>query len=136
MALRLLLGVIGLGIIYLGLNIALGGITTLGWRVDPSFVEAIDAEIFAVQDNHTRFLGGVWLTIGLLFAAGAIWLHRFGQTLFWLCCLIAFSGLFRLSAPDLNVITDPRIIRSFALEMILFPLLAYWLHKVNQQTTE
>lgn len=131
LVLRLVLGLLGLAICFIGLNVGLGGIATLGWQVDPGYVTAVDADLFAVQDSHTRFLGGVWFSIGLLFIAGALKPLRFAPVLFWICCLITLAGLFRLSAPEPAIVMDGRIIGSFALELIGFPLLAIWLRRVN-----
>ena len=136
MLLQIVLGTVGAAIILLGLNVGLGGIATLGWQVDPDFVAPVDTDVFAVQDSHTRFLGGVWFGVGMLFVAGAVSLRRFATTLIWLCCVIAFAGLFRLSAGNPGVVTDARVIGSFGLELIGFPLLALWLHKTNKRTAE
>jgi hypothetical protein len=69
--LRMVLALCGIGIVMLGLNVSLGGIVTMGWQGSTDFVAITDAAAFQVQDNHVRFIAGVWTGVGLLFLAGA-----------------------------------------------------------------
>ena len=79
--LRILLAIMGVVIIWLGLNIGLGGIATLGWQGPSDFFTITNKAAFHVQDNHVRFIGGVWLGVGMFFIAGAILLHQLSSVL-------------------------------------------------------
>ncbi len=72
MLLRGLLACIGAVVIWLGLNISLGGIATLGWQDATEFFAITDAQVFVVQDNHVRFIAGVWTGVGVFLIAGAV----------------------------------------------------------------
>ena len=125
--LRTILMIIGAVIVVLGLNIGLGGIKTLGWQTVRDFVAITDSVTFGTQDNHIRFIGGVWFGVGVVFFAGGIALQSLRPTLIVLAVLIAVAGLFRLSALDAAVFTSMAIAPSLALEVVGFPLLALWL---------
>lgn len=127
--LRTILMIIGAVIVVLGLNIGLGGIKTLGWQTVRDFVAITDSVTFGTQDNHIRFIGGVWFGVGVVFFAGGIALQSLRPTLIVLAILIAVAGLFRLSALDVAVFTSMAIAPSLALEVVGFPLLAWWLSK-------
>lgn len=118
---------VGAAIIFLGLNIGLGGIKTLGWQSSRDFVAVTDAAVFGAQDSHIRFLGGVWFGVGTTFLIGGFALRAFRPTLIILSYMIAIGGLFRLSGMDMGVIFSAAIAPSLTLELIGFPLLAGWL---------
>lgn len=131
--LNLIIALIGIAIMFLGLNIGLGGIKTLGWQTAGDFVAISDIQIFNVQDNHIRFVGGVWFGVGATFLLGAFAINKLRPTLIALSLIIAIAGLFRLSAANMDVILSPNILPSLALELVAFPLLAWWLAKSPAQ---
>ncbi|MBL4890515.1 MAG: DUF4345 domain-containing protein [Rhizobiaceae bacterium] len=133
-ALRTILVLIGAVIMLMGVNVGAGGMRTLGWQISPDFITIKDAITFGVQDNHIRFIGGVWFGVGAAFLIGGVILERMRGTLIVLCGIIAVAGLFRLSALDMDVIFSADIAPSLALELIAFPLLAYWLSKSGQKS--
>lgn len=124
-----ILALIGLAIMTLGLNAGLGGLRTLGWQVDPGFLQATDPAVFAVQDNHARFLGGIWFGIGLLFLLGA-GLRKLTPALVAFCFIIPIAGLFRFSQ-GLEAAISPEVLPSLGLELLGFPALGYWLLKTR-----
>lgn len=127
LTLRILIFIVGAAIIGLGLNIALGGIQTLGWQNSGDFFSVTNMPTFRVQDNHFRFLGGVWFGVGATFVLGSFALDRLRPVLVALCGIIAIAGLFRFSAKDIMVIFSFDIAPSLMLELVGFPLLAWWL---------
>ena len=132
---KTVLALIGLAIVFLGLDIALGGIPTLGWQIDPGYVAPTLPEVFAIQDSHTRFIGAIWLGIGLIFLLGAWRTELLRQTMISMCMIIAIAGLFRLSGP-VAVVLSGNVIGSFLFEIIGFPLVALWLFKsANPKST-
>ncbi|KEJ94307.1 protein of unknown function [Pseudosulfitobacter pseudonitzschiae] len=126
-ALRLVLALAGAGIVLLGIDNAAGGIATLGWQVSPDFFSVNDRDAFAVRDSHARFLGGVWLAMGLVFVASAIRPMPLARTVPVLCGAIFLGGLLRFTqVQDLSVLVSGDILPSLALELILFPLIGWW----------
>jgi hypothetical protein len=125
--LRLVLALAGVGIVLLGIDNAAGGIATLGWQVSPDFFYVNDTDAFAVRDSHARFLGGVWLAMGIVFVAASVRPTRFARTVPFLCGAIFLGGLFRFTqVQNLPVLVSGDILPSLALEFILFPLIGWW----------
>lgn len=123
--LNVVLVLIGIAIMALGLNVGLGGMRTLGWQVSRDFISIAEPEVFQIQDNHIRFIGGIWFGVGVVFALGGFALTKLRVTLVTLCLMIAGAGLFRFSAMDMSVVFGGAIGPSVALELIGFPLLAW-----------
>ena len=63
--LRVAMVLFGLAVIFTGLNRAYGGIATLGWQGRRTSPTVANQQVWLIQDNHTRFLGGVWTAVGL-----------------------------------------------------------------------
>lgn len=126
--------IVGAAIIFLGLNIGLGGIKTLGWQTARDFISITDATTFHAQDSHIRFIGGLWFGVGAAFLIGGFAMRKFRPTLIILSLLIAVAGLFRLSGMDSGVIFSTAIAPSIALELIGFPLLAWWMMASGQRS--
>ena len=129
--LKTILVLSGLAIMALGLNIGLGGIPTLGWQTDPSFVQVGNAEQFAVQDNHIRFIGGFWFAAGLILTASVRWFAALRPVLICFCGMIFLAGLMRLSALNTELLLSADIMPSLLAELILFPLIALWIKNVD-----
>lgn len=129
LVLRIVLGLCSLGIMALGLDVALGGIGTLGWQGPTDFFSVTDPERFAIQDNHVRFIAGIWFGVGVMFLAGAWALQRMRSILIMLIILIFMGGLARLSAGDMALVTSVDILPSLFAELVLFPLIGFWIYR-------
>lgn len=127
--LRPILFLTGLVIIWLGLNVGLGGIQTLGWQGASGFLDITDAATFAVQDNHTRFIAGVWTSVGLLFIAGTLALPQMRTVLLALIAMIFVGGLMRFTQGDSSLLFSSAIAPSMVAELIVFPALGLWIFK-------
>lgn len=121
--------IIGSAIIVLGLNVGLGGIQTLGWQTTGDFISILDPAAFHAQDSHIRFNGGILFGVGAAFLIGGFAMERLRPTLIILSIMIAVAGLFRLSDLASGVIFSAAVAPSMVLELIGFPLLAWWLIK-------
>ena len=73
---RALLFLAGLTVAFLGLNVSLGGITTMRWQEPVGFYAVAHKAGFLHPDNHVRFLGGIFLRAGSLFVASNYTLDR------------------------------------------------------------
>ena len=132
--LRAILALVGLGIIFLGLNIGFGGIQTLGLQGTGPFIEVTDPSLFSVRDSHVRFIGGVWLGIGLLFVAAAFRLQQLRGAVLAAIGMIFIGGLSRFSAPSLVPLAGADLLPSLLMEFLLFPLLGLWIVKATPRT--
>lgn len=126
---KIILSITGVVIISLGINVGFGGIKTLGWQNPREFLSIADPAVFAVQDSHMRFLGGIWTGIGVIFVLAGLALNTFRNTIILLCITIFAAGLFRLGAPDFNADLLVKIGPSLVFELVGFPLMAFWLYK-------
>jgi Domain of unknown function (DUF4345) len=131
--LRIVLAIFGAAIIFLGLNVGLGGIQTLGWQGGAvNFLTVTDAQIFAVRDNHIRFIGGVWLALGLIMFAGSFAFQRLRTVLIAFTIMIFIGGLARLSGGDLSLLVSADVGPSFFFEIIIVPLLGFWFMRAER----
>lgn len=124
--LRAVLVLAGAFIVFTGLDIALGGIATLGWQVPTLFLEVTDPAVFLVQDSHTRFLGGVWTALGILFIVAARAPSAYKPVLYFAYAAVFLGGLARFSQLEFGTIFGPDIIGSLIAELVGMPLLFLW----------
>lgn len=122
---RGILGLTGLVALVTGANVGFGGIATLGLEGSRDFFEIRHPAEFAVHDSHVRYLGGLWIGIGLLFVASVARLDRLRLAVLASLAFMFVGGLSRLSAPDLSVLVSPLVGASFAAEILLVPFL-FW----------
>ena len=127
--LKLTLLLVGSAIMFLGLNIGLGGIQTMGWQISETFMTVTNATTFHIQDSHIRFIGGVWFGVGAVFFLGSFTPYTLRSALVILWAVIALAGLFRLSGIEGGAVFSAAIAPSMVFELIGFPLLAWWLVK-------
>ena len=131
--LRVSLFLTGAIVVWLGLNVGLGGFETLGWQGAKEFFAVTDPETFAVQDNHIRFIAGVWLSVGLILIAGSIALYRLRSVLIVLTGMVFVGGLMRFSSADGALLVSNSIAPSLIAELIAFPLLGFWIFKATKK---
>jgi uncharacterized protein DUF4345 len=128
-ALRVVLVLAGLIIVFTGLNTALGGMLTLGWQGQTVFFQVTDQHAYLVQDSHIRFLGGLWLGIGLFFLVASTNVRKFRSALFLAFALIFLGGLARFTQMRPEITFGPEIVGSLIAELVgmpLLPLLYFW----------
>jgi hypothetical protein len=131
--LRIVLALLGAAVVVTGVNVGFGGITTLGLQGPTEFISVTDPDAFRNQDSHVRFLGGVWLGLGLLFLAGAVRLNALRVAVGAALLLVLIGGLSRLSGGQLDVLTGPGVGPSLAAELLLAPVLLWrtWSGRVS-----
>lgn len=133
-ALRVVLILAGLIIIFTGVNTAFGGMLTLGWQGQTTFFEVTDQHSYLVQDSHIRFLGGLWMGIGLLFIFAARNVERQQNVLKFALVLIFLGGLARFSQMQLDITFGKEIVGSLVAELVGMPLLYFWLSKTLKKS--
>jgi len=89
----------------------------------------------AVRDNHVRFIGGVWLGLGLIMPAGGVAFQQLRSVLVAFSAMICIGGLARFSAGDESVLTGTDIAPSLVFEIIAMPLLGFWISKLERRTS-
>lgn len=128
--LSLILALSGLFIFFTGLNVALGGIKTMGWQGPTNFVQVVHEQAYLVHDSHTRFLGMVWAGMGAVFLLAVGNVRQYYPALQIFCVLIFCGGLARLGQMRTDIIFGPAILGSLLAELIGVPILLFWLNRV------
>ncbi|MGI9415032.1 MAG: DUF4345 domain-containing protein [Hyphomicrobiales bacterium] len=126
-ALKAVLVLAGAFIIFTGINIAFGGMLTLGLQGANDFFRVTSEAAYLVQDSHIRFLGGLWIGVGALFVVSVYDLARFRPLLNFAFALVFIGGLARFTMMRTDVLFGPDIAGSLAAELIGMPLLYFWL---------
>ena len=64
-ALRLVLILLGAVSAFVAVNVAFGGLETLGLQGPTDYFQVTDQHAFAIRDSHAHYYGGVYLALGL-----------------------------------------------------------------------
>ena len=124
--LRVVLVVGGAFAVFTGFDFAVGGIRSLGLEGPVLSLTTSDPHALDLRDSHARFLGGVWLTVGLVFMASAARLQSLRVALLASTAMIFMGGVARFSTYAPEVLFDPAIMGSLTAELIGMPVLFYW----------
>ena len=131
-AFRVVLVLAGALVVFLGLNVALGGIPTLKWLGERDFLAITDEAQYRLIDNHVRFFGGLFAATGLFLIFAASDPVGYRQAILLVFAAIFAGGLARFSAPDMSVVFEQEIVGSLAAELVLMPVLALWLSRLRR----
>jgi hypothetical protein len=132
-ALRVVLALVGVGFIYTGIDNAFGGVMTLGWQGLGDFAQVTNAGQYLVRDSHVRFLGGVYLLMGLATALSATRPTKF-KAVVQLILIAAFAGgLARFSQMNLSVTFGPGVLVPLVIELGVMPLLYIWVSRAIKE---
>jgi hypothetical protein len=129
--LRVVLVVAGAFIVFTGADFALGGIVSLGLEHPPLAVTFEDEHAFHVRDSHTRFIGAVWLGVGLVFLASVVRLQALKTALLACVVFIFIGGLARFSAGHPEILFSSAVLPSLLLELVGMPVLFYWVSRTR-----
>lgn len=130
---KAILVILGGFFVYVGINVGFGGIQTLGWQIPSDFVSIVNDADYHAQDSHVRFLGAFFGTSGLFMIIATSNLKRFETALRVIFVMTFVGGLARFTAMQVDVILDSRVITSFLGEVLLMPILFFWLSRVLPQ---
>jgi len=125
-ALRVVLAFAGAFVVATGIDFAVGGIASLGIEGPRDFFTVTNQHAFEVRDNHTRFIGGVWLGVGLVLLTAAVWLKALKPALLACIVLIFIGGIARFSAQRIDLVLGPEIVGSLIAELVGMPVLFLW----------
>ncbi len=130
-AFRIVLVIVGAVSAVIAVNVAFGGLHTLGWQGPTDYFTVTDEANFAIRDNHARFFGGVMLALGAFFILAATNPRRYRGALLLAITLMFAGGLARFTQFELGVTFGPAIIVSALVELVLMPVLAVWVWKLE-----
>ena len=131
-ALRIVLVLLGAVSAFVAVNVALGGLETLGLQGPTDYFHVTDREAFLLRDSHARFYGGVYLGIAAFLMVASTDLRRHRSALNVVFALIFLGGLARLSQVEPAVTFGPTLALSSLIELIGMPALALWLAAVTR----
>jgi Domain of unknown function (DUF4345) len=131
--LRVALGLLSAGFLYTGIDNAFGGVMTLGLQGLRDFAQISDPVQFAIRDSHVRFLGGVYMLMGVAVGLSAIQLRRFHDALRLALIAAVAGGLARFTQLDLSVTFGPGVLVPLLAELVLMPLLYVWAERVARR---
>ena len=126
----IILIVLGALNIFVGINVGFGGIATLGLQGQTEFFEVTDETIFLMRDSHIRYFGGLYFGIGLFLILASTNLRKYHKALNLVFALIFIGGLARFTMMRFDIIFGPDIIGSLLVELVLMPVLYFWLLKI------
>jgi Domain of unknown function (DUF4345) len=129
-AFRAIIAAIGATNVFLGLNVGLGGLRTLGWQGAGVFFEVTDEHLYLIRDSHMRFYGGLYLAVGLFLILATTDLRRYRTGLNLVFAMIFAGGLARLSALRPDVVLGADLVVSLTVELALMPVLCVWLTRM------
>ena len=118
----------GLGVISatVALNVAFGGLRTLGLQGPTDFVRIANEDAFLIRDSHAHYYGGVYLALGLFLVYASTNVARFRQALYVIFAMIFAGGVARLTQFEPGVTFGHDLLVSTAIELVGVPLLALW----------
>ena len=126
-AFRTILVIVGAVSVYVSINVAFGGLHTLGWQGSTEYFTVTDEATFALRDNHVRFYGGLFLALGAFLIVAATNPHRFRGALYLAFALVFVGGLARLTQLQPEVTFGPTNLLSAVVELALMPAMFVWL---------
>jgi len=133
--LKLVLGLMGAFIIFVGINVGFGGIATLGFQGDTHFFAITNSPVFLIRDSNVRFFGGLFIGIGLFIFLAITNLPRYQVALNLVFALLFIGGLARFTMLRLDIVLGANLIGSLAAELLLMPLLYFWVASVVKRQT-
>ena len=126
-AFRAILVIVGAVSTVVALNVAFGGIHTLGWQGTPDFFTVTDDTAFLLRDGHARFFGGTFLVLGLFLIVASFDVTRFRGGLYLAFAMMFAGGLARFTELAPQVMFGPDVLLSTTVELVLMPVLFVWL---------
>ena len=135
-ALRGVLVALGAVSAFVAINVAFGGLETLGLQGPTKYFQILDHAAFALRDSHARFYGGVYLGIGAFLILASTNLCKYRTTLNVVFAAIFLGGVARLTQLEPGVTFGKDLAVSSVIELAGMPALAWWLASAYRTRTE
>jgi hypothetical protein len=126
-ALRVVLVLLGAVSALVAVNVAFGGLETLGLQGPTDYFQVTDRDAYLLRDSHARFYGGVYLGIATFLIVAGTNLARHRSALNVVFALIFLGGVARLTQLQPGVTFGPTLALSSLIELVGMPALALWL---------
>ena len=120
---------IGLGAIsaVVAINVAFGGLETLGLQGSTKYFRVTDHEAYLIRDSHARFYGGVYLGIAMFLIVASTNLPKYRTALNVVFGLIFLGGVARLTQLEPGTTFGKDLGISTLIELVGMPALTLWL---------
>jgi hypothetical protein len=119
---------------FVAVNVAFGGLQTLGLQGPTDYFQVTDQHAFAIRDSHAHYYGGVYLALGVFLIYAATDVRRFRQGLYVVFAMIFAGGLARITQLEPSATFGRDLLPSTLIELIGIPLLAVWVTKTSRAT--
>ena len=126
-ALRVVLAALGAVSAFVAINVAFGGLETLGLQGPTKYFRVIDHDAYLLRDSHARFYGGVYLGIATFLIAASTNLRKYRSALNVVFTLIFVGGLARLTQLKPGVTFGNDLALSSVIELVGMPAMSVWL---------
>jgi len=133
-ALRVVLSLLGAVSAFVAVNVAFGGLQTLGLQGPTDYFQVTDQHAFAIRDSHAHYYGGVYLALGVFLIYAATDVRRFRQGLYVVFAMIFAGGLARITQLEPSATFGRDLLPSTLIELVGIPLLAVWVAKASRTT--
>ena len=125
--LRGTLVVLGAASAFVAVNVAFGGLETLGLQGPTKYFQVTDHDAYLLRDSHARFYGGVYLGIAAFLIVASTNLAKYRSALNVVFALIFLGGVARLTQLEPGVTFGPTLAMSSLIELVGMPAMALWL---------
>ena len=112
---------------FVAINVAFGGLETLGLQGPTKYFQVTDHDAYLLRDSHARFYGGVYLGIAAFLVLAATNLRKYRTALNVVFGLIFLGGVARLTQAEPGVTFGKNLGFSTLVELVGMPVLASWL---------
>ena len=124
--LRVVLVALGAVSAFVAVNVAFGGLETLGLQGPTKYFRVIDHDAYLLRDSHARFYGGVYLGIAAFLMIASSNLRKYRSALNVVFALIFLGGVARLTQLEPGVTFGKDLAVSSVVELIGMPAIAAW----------
>ena len=125
--LRVALVALGAVSAFVAVNVAFGGLDTLGWQGPTDYFQVTDHDAYLLRDSHAHFYGGVYLGIAIFLIAASTNLPKYRSGLNVVFALIFLGGVARLTQLEPAVTFGKDLAVSSLIELVGMPAMALWL---------
>ena len=125
--LRMALLALGAVSAFVAVNVAFGGLDTLGWQGPTDYIQVTDHDAYLLRDSHAHFYGGVYLGIAAFLIVASTNLRKYRSALNVVFAVIFLGGVARLTQLEPAVTFGQDLAVSSLIEFVGMPAMALWL---------